>query len=65
VTALTSDMIDEVERRCSMFAAFEFELRQVVSFGEVLFIAPDPAEPFRELLRTLTTAEPLPPYPGR
>jgi 2'-5' RNA ligase len=60
---LTLPVLDELDRRCGGVAAFDFRLEQVVPFGEVLFLVPDPAQPFRDLLRALTVQEPTTPYP--
>jgi 2'-5' RNA ligase len=63
VATLAGEVVDEVERCCSGFRTFDFQVGHAVRFGEVVFVSPDPAEPFRDLLRALTSTEPPPPYP--
>jgi hypothetical protein len=60
---VTPQVLNELGRRCAAFPAFDFRLTQVVPFGEALFVAPEPAQPFRELLHALTDGESPPPYP--
>lgn len=46
-------------------APFRFELTRVESFPGVLFLAPEPAEPFADITRALVDAWPrCPPYDG-
>jgi 2'-5' RNA ligase len=59
----------EVERAVgetlAQFSSFDFRLARLGAFPNVLYLAPEPAEPFVELTRTLWQAWPAhPPYRG-
>ena len=48
------------------FAAFDYALASVGRFPKVLYLAPDPVEPFRQLTQRVAAAFPeYPPYGGR
>jgi 2'-5' RNA ligase len=56
--AINDDVVAALRERFARFPAFEFSLASTVRFGDVLFLSPEPAEPFRELVRALASGEP-------
>ena len=63
---LDANIVADLEILFRTVPSFRFELRTVNWFGTtVLWLAPDPDTPFRELTRLVTTRWPdLPPYGG-
>lgn len=59
-------MIDGLRRCFAGFPRFYFRLEQLRRFPQVLYLAPEPAEPFRDLTRAIWKNHPeTPPYGGR
>lgn len=64
-TALTDELRAEVSRIIAEQPAFPFALTRVERWPDVVWLAPDPAAPFRRLIERLATAFPAyPPYGG-
>jgi 2'-5' RNA ligase len=63
---LTAATIDSLERALAGAAAFRYELTGLGRFPGVLWLRPEPEEPFHELTRRLSRSFPeYPPYGGR
>lgn len=64
--ALLSDEVRAtIERIIASQPSFPFQLTNVVRWPNVVHLAPEPAEPFRRLIKTLAAAFPdYPPYGG-
>ncbi len=56
--AVTDGVLAALGGRVASVSAFAFSLSTTVRFGEVVFLSPDPAEPFRGLVRALGSGEP-------
>jgi 2'-5' RNA ligase len=57
--------LDAVGRVLADFAPFEMALRETARFPELLYVRPEPAEPFVAMTEALTDAFPeFPPYRG-
>ena len=64
-TELTDEVRRTIERIIAAQPAFPFQLTSVVRWPNVVYLAPDPAEPFRRLIDSLAAAFPdYPPYGG-
>jgi 2'-5' RNA ligase len=64
-TLLRDDVRRRVEQIVAAEQAFSFSLNEVRRWPNVVYLAPDPAEPFRRLTRALAEAYPeYPPYEG-
>lgn len=63
---LTEGVLSEVSEALKGVAPFEFELDRVSAFGDAVYLAPTPTEPFVELTKLLWRQFPdQPPYGGR
>jgi hypothetical protein len=64
---IDEQMLGQLGKLVATVASFDYSLTRMGWFGEeVLWLAPDPAEPFRTLTRLLSEAFPTyPPYGGR
>lgn len=63
---LTEVVEHQIERLIATQAEFSFELTRVGRFPGVAYLAPDPAQPFIELTRSVVRAFPgYPPYAGQ
>ena len=59
-------VLDGLRRCFAGFSGFDFKLEQLRRFPQVLYLAPEPAEPFHELTRAIWKSHPeTPPYGGR
>jgi 2'-5' RNA ligase len=58
VETITDRVIAALRERFASFPAFAFSLVSTVRFGEVVFLSPDPAEPFRDLVQALGNGSP-------
>jgi 2'-5' RNA ligase len=62
---LTADVLESLRSRFARVAPFDFALPRTDRFLEVIYLAPEPDEPFRDLVRTLAADWPEhPPYQG-
>jgi len=63
VRTITADDYHTLARMCASFPPFAFTLRRLARFAEtgVLYLAPEPTEPFRALYHKLSTQYPEPP----
>jgi 2'-5' RNA ligase len=55
---VTDAVLGTLRERVSSCPPFEFALASSVRFGEVVFLSPEPAEPFRALVRALGAGNP-------
>ncbi len=63
---ITGDVIDGLRRCLARVAPFDFALEALRRFPQALYLAPEPAEPFRQLTRVIWERHPeTPPYGGR
>src|SRR5947209_5818642 len=64
---VNASMLAELERCFAEFAAFDFSLSRIRRFpGQILYLSPDPEEPFRRLTAAIWARFPRhPPYGGR
>ena len=63
---ITGAVIDGLRRCFARFAPFDFALEALRRFPQALYLAPEPAEPFRQLTRVIWERHPeTPPYGGR
>jgi 2'-5' RNA ligase len=59
------DLLERVAKVLRGFAPFEIALRETARFPELLYLRPEPAEPFIAMTEALTEAFPeFPPYGG-
>ena len=62
---LTDEVRTTIERIIAAQPSFPFQLTHVVRWPNVVYLAPDPAEPFRRLIDALAATFPdFPPYGG-
>ncbi len=54
----SQEVIAALRERLADVPAFDFALASPVRFGEVVFVAPEPAEPFRDVVRALGAGDP-------
>jgi 2'-5' RNA ligase len=60
-----ASLLPAIERELGAFAPFEVSVRATGRFPELLYLRPDPPEPFVEMTEALTRAFPeFPPYGG-
>ena len=66
IDGLTPAVLARLRQVCAMLPRFGFDLRRVGRFdGAVVYLAPEPAEPFRAMTRALAEHFPdCPPYGG-
>lgn len=63
--ALNQSIIDELRAIFAGVAPFEFELRRIDRFPDVVYLQPEPTEPFARLTAAVATRWPeKPPYEG-
>ena len=63
--AIDDRLVDDLRALFGRFEPFSFQLCEPRRFPEVLYLAPDPPEPFVQLAEALVTAYPQhPPYEG-
>jgi len=63
---ITSSIIEEVQAAVSCVTAFAFQLAKVGRFPGVVYLAPEPSDPFVSLTRAVAHAFPdYPPYRGQ
>jgi 2'-5' RNA ligase len=66
VDGVTPEILSTLRDRFAAFPAFGYRLERTMRFLDVVFLDPEPADPFRDLLRALRADEPDgrgPPYP--
>lgn len=64
-SSLTPGVLDELRGLCGRLVAFEVEFARTERFPDVLYLAPEPDEAFRELTLAITARWPeAPPYGG-
>jgi 2'-5' RNA ligase len=64
-TSEVDERLEAVARVFGAFAPFEFVLRETARFREILYLRPEPAEPFVAMTESLVNAFPeFPPYGG-
>jgi 2'-5' RNA ligase superfamily len=66
VADLTAEVLRALRVRFGAFPAFDLRLARTTRFLDVMFLDPEPAEPFRTLIRVLGADGPggvRPPYP--
>jgi 2'-5' RNA ligase len=56
--AVTGAVLEALRERFAAVPAFAYRLTRTVRFGEVVFLEPQPAQPFRDLVRTLGSGRP-------
>ena len=62
---LDDGVLERVQRLLGRFAAFDYSLAEPRRFPDVLYLAPEPAAPFRALIAALVEEFPeYPPYGG-
>jgi 2'-5' RNA ligase len=65
VDAVSDQVVDALRSRFAAVAPFDFVLIRTARFLEVVYLEPEPDEPFRELVRSLSADWPdHPPYEG-
>jgi 2'-5' RNA ligase len=65
VAALSGGIVTELRSRFARVPSFDFVLARTARFMEVVYLEPEPAEPFRDLVRMLSKEWPeYPPYEG-
>ena len=64
--AMAPALLARLKQLFAEFAPFDYELRELRRFPGTLYLAPEPAEPFRRLTRRAAETFPdFPPYGGR
>ena len=56
--AISAEVVAALRERFAACPSFEFSLASTVRFGDVVFLSPQPAEPFRELVHALGRGSP-------
>lgn len=63
---ITNSVVDGLRQCFAGFPSFDFVLGRLRRFPQVLYLVPEPAEPFRNLTRAIRERHPeTPPYGGR
>jgi 2'-5' RNA ligase len=62
---ITPDVLAELQQFFAQFPAFEFALTELRRFPQTLYLAPEPAERFKDLIQAIVERYPdYPPYGG-